>query len=162
TGGSITLTPAQLAGLALVSDGETQHFDLTVTATVVDGQTPGVPLDPLQTAFVTKTLHVDVTPVADVPKLGVPDAVFGESDNAIPISISTPVVTETNDPDAFVTSLTISGIPSDATLTNSSGALSFSNGSITFTGEQLAAGALNGLAIKPTSADGTGGAPGID
>jgi len=35
--GSVTLTPAQLAGLTLTSDGEAQHFDLTVTATAVDG-----------------------------------------------------------------------------------------------------------------------------
>ena len=75
TGGSITLTPAQLAGLALVSDGETQHFDLSVTATVVDGQIPGAPLDPLRTASVTKSLHVDVTPVADTPILNVPTGI---------------------------------------------------------------------------------------
>ena len=35
--GSWTLTPAQLAGLTLTSDGETQHFNLTVTAANVDG-----------------------------------------------------------------------------------------------------------------------------
>ncbi|HEV7579439.1 MAG TPA: hypothetical protein VGO77_03345, partial [Mycobacterium sp.] len=278
TDGSITLTPAQLAGLALVSDGETQHFDLTVTATVIDGETPGTPLDPLQTATVAKTLHVDVTPVAETPNLNVPTVVLngdvdqpislgisaaltevddpdsllsilidkvppgvslnhgaiaftdpdtgftawavdpadladltvkgdgtaasftlhvtasasdgtatpasishdiavtvgpvgptftvhdasGLEDTAIPLSISMPVVTETNDPDAFVTSLTIGGIPSDATLANSSGALSFSNGSITFTAQQLAAGALNGLTITPTSADGVNPGPGTD
>src|SRR5258707_894250 len=48
--GTLSLTPEQLAGLTLTSDGEIQHFDLTVTATVVDGHTPGAPLDPLQTA----------------------------------------------------------------------------------------------------------------
>ncbi|HLJ00226.1 MAG TPA: type I secretion C-terminal target domain-containing protein [Bradyrhizobium sp.] len=72
TNGSITLTPTQLASLTLTSDGETQHFDLTVTATTVDGQIPGTPLSPLQTASTTATLHVDVTPVADAPTLNIP------------------------------------------------------------------------------------------
>src|SRR4029077_14031454 len=36
-GGSWMLTPAQLAGLTLTSDGETQHFDLTVTALNTEG-----------------------------------------------------------------------------------------------------------------------------
>src|SRR4029077_13822062 len=35
--GSYTLTPAQLAGLTLTSDGETKSFDLTVKATTTDG-----------------------------------------------------------------------------------------------------------------------------
>src|SRR5262249_32871103 len=62
-GGTVALTAAQLAGLALTSDGETQHFDLTVTATAVeDGDTAGA-------ASTSKTLHVDVTPVAEPPVL---------------------------------------------------------------------------------------------
>jgi len=55
-----------------------------------------------------------------------------------------------NDPNGTL-SLTISGIPADASLSNSRGALTFSNGSITFTSAQLAGGALNGLSITPAS-----------
>src|SRR5260370_22600383 len=52
--GSYTLTPGQLAGLTLTSDGETQHFDLTVKATTTDaGDTSIEPTPALQP-------HVDV------------------------------------------------------------------------------------------------------
>src|SRR5439155_7273726 len=49
-GCSWTLTPLQLAGLTLTSDGETQHFDLTVTATTTDGAS---------TAPTAGSIHVD-------------------------------------------------------------------------------------------------------
>jgi len=65
--GSYTLTPAQLGGLTLTSDGEVQHFDLGVTATTTDGGSPF-------TAATTGAIHVDVTPVADAPTLSVADA----------------------------------------------------------------------------------------
>ena len=58
--GSWTLTPAQLAGLTLTSDGEVQHFTLTVT---------GAATDAAITATSTATLNVSVTPVADTPTL---------------------------------------------------------------------------------------------
>src|SRR5262249_4283120 len=48
-------------------------------------------------------------------------------------------------------SLTISGIPAGATLSNSQGTLTVANGTISFTSAQLAAGVLNGLAVTPSS-----------
>ena len=64
--GSVTLTPAQLAGLTLTGDGEAgagrlKSFDLTVTATAVDGG------DTATSASVSETFHVSVAPVADTP-----------------------------------------------------------------------------------------------
>jgi hypothetical protein len=55
--GSVTLTQAQLTGLALISDGEDQHFNLTVTATAIDGGNAAT------AASTTSTLHVDVAPL---------------------------------------------------------------------------------------------------
>ena len=52
-----------------------------------------------------------------------------------------------------LSSVTISGIPSGATLSNTNGnTLTVAGGSITFTASQLAAGILNGLAITPATA----------
>jgi VCBS repeat-containing protein len=56
TNGSAALTPSELAGLTLTGDAVTQHFDLTLTASAVDGKSVGIP--------VTTTLHVDVAPIA--------------------------------------------------------------------------------------------------
>jgi hypothetical protein len=51
-----------------------------------------------------------------------------------------------------LSSMTISGIPSGATLSNTNGnTLTVSGGSITFTANQLASGILNGLAIIPAN-----------
>jgi uncharacterized protein YcsI (UPF0317 family) len=80
------------------------------------------------------------------PTLTVHDASGGE-DQPIALSISA----RENDPNGTL-SLAISGIPANAILSNSQGALTFSNGSITFTSAQLAGGALNGLSITPPSA----------
>ena len=114
-GGSVKLTPAQLAGLSLTSDGEIQHFDLTVTATTVDGQTPGTPLSPLQTASTTGAIHIDVTPVPFAPTL---DAIV------TPASINEDTTIALNltphfevDADATNT-VTIAGLPSNAILNN--------------------------------------------
>jgi len=51
---TLTLTPAQLNGLTLTSDGENQHFDLKVTATTVDGG------DAATAASTFAFLHVDI------------------------------------------------------------------------------------------------------
>ena len=57
------------------------------------------------------------------------------------------------DPDESL-SITITGIPPDATLSNTNGdTLTHPGGSITFTQAMLTAGVLTGLAITPTSAD---------
>src|SRR5258707_894249 len=67
--GTLSLTPEQLAGLTLTSDGEIQHFDLTVTRS--EEHTPELQSRhyPLRRLPPEKTLHVDVTPVADAPHL---------------------------------------------------------------------------------------------
>ncbi len=77
----------------------------------------------------------------------------GTEDQPIALSIS-PALTESGaaDPDASL-SLTITGIPADASLSNAQGALAFTAGSITLSAAQLAAGALDGLSITPAQAD---------
>src|ERR1700747_3408627 len=65
--GSYTLAPTDLSGLSLTSDGETQHFDLSVVATATDGGSLTT------TASTAGSIHVDVTPVADAPSLSVGD-----------------------------------------------------------------------------------------
>src|SRR4030081_2202334 len=129
--GPLSLPPDQLAGLTLTSDGESQHFDLTVTATVIDGQISGVPLDPLQTAATTQTLHVDVTPVADAPTLDV-TAASGHEDQSIALSIR-PALSEA-DPDAAITTITISGVPAGVIFNHGT----LSNGTLSLTPDQLA------------------------
>ena len=70
-GGSWTLTPAELSGLTLTSDGETQTFTLNVTATTTDGGSPN-------TATTSGTIGVTVTPVADAPHLDLDSSTVGD------------------------------------------------------------------------------------
>ncbi|MGA1857560.1 calcium-binding protein, partial [Azospirillum sp. 11R-A] len=134
SGGSITLTPGQLAGLAITpplnSDAD---FTLTVTATSRDGSAA-----PASTSL---PLVVTVNPVTDTPTLSV-SAATGNEDSAIPLTI-TPALTDTDGSETL--SITISGIPAGASLANAAGdTLSISNGAVTLTPGQLA-----GLRITP-------------
>ena len=132
--GSITLTPAQLAGLKITPPLNSDvDFDLTVTATAKDGVAAPV--------SIAKTLSVTVNPVSDTPTLTV-QAATGNEDSAIPLTIS-PALTDTDGTE--VLTVTIAGIPSGATLANDlNGVLTVTGGSITLTPEQLA-----GLKITP-------------
>ncbi|MFC5351077.1 tandem-95 repeat protein [Azospirillum lipoferum] len=136
---SITLTQAQLAGLAIKPPSNSDaDFNLTVTATARDGSAAPV--------SVTSTLAVTVNPVSDAPTLTV-SAATGDEDTAIPLSI-TSALTDSSE----VLSITIAGIPTGATLINSAGnSLTVSGGSITLTPAQLA-----GLKIMPPQNDHTG------
>ena len=150
-GKTLTLTPAQLANLTLTSDGEVQHFNLTVTATTVDGGSTAT------AASTTKTLHVDVTPVADAPVVNVTNA-SGNEDQAIALNIQ-PVLSEA-DADAAITSVTITGIPAGVTF--SQGTVSPDGKTLTLTPAQLAGLTLTGdgevqhfdLTVTATTVDG--------
>src|SRR5205085_2041019 len=92
--GSYTLTPAQLVGLTLTSDGEVETFALSVTATTTDGANPLT----AATASTSGTINVTVAPVADAPHLdldGVAAAdqhtgtAAGNEDTAIALDIAT-------------------------------------------------------------------------
>jgi len=125
--GSWTLTPAQLAGLTLTSDGEVQHFDLTVTATTVDGGNAAT------AASTSGTLHINVTPVADAPTLVIGAAtVSGNEDQAIALPIQAAL--SEADADA-VLSVTLTGVPAGVTL---SAGIHNADGSWTLTPAQLA------------------------
>src|SRR4029079_14340624 len=94
--GSWTLTPAQLAGLTLTSDGEVQHFDLTATATTIDGGY-------VATAVSTSgSFHVDVTPVADAPTLTL-QKVVAQGLEGIPIALGISAALGEIDNDAVLT-----------------------------------------------------------
>src|ERR1700676_4557809 len=174
--GSWTLTPAQLVGLTLASDGEAQHFTLAVTGTATDAAI---------TATSTATLNVSVTPVADTPTLTLgilgappPPILFGEDGplNKAPIAGVSPLSANVSgvedrpialaikaalgevDADA-VLSVTISGIPSGVAL---SAGTHNADGSVTLTPAQLAGLTLTGdgettnfdLKVTATAVDG--------
>ncbi|PWC49437.1 hypothetical protein TSA6c_25115 [Azospirillum sp. TSA6c] len=136
--GSITLTPAQLAGLKITpplnDDGD---FTLTVTATSTDGSAAP--------ASTVAQLAVTVLPVSDTPTLLVNPAAVAE-DGTVALSI-TPALTDPSE----TLSVTIANIPTGAHLSNTAGdTLTIVNGAITLTPAQLA-----GLSITPPHDSGT-------
>jgi hypothetical protein len=129
--GSVTLTPAQLAGLTITPAADSDaDFTLTVTATSTDGT---------DTATTTASLPVTVVAVADAPELTV-QAASGDEDTAIALDIAA-ALTDTDDSE--VLSVTISDIPVGATL--SAGTVN-GDGSVTLTPAEL-----TGLTITPAA-----------
>jgi len=135
-----TVTQAQLAGLSFVPDN---HFsgsvDLTVTVTA--SESGGTPLG------VVSPMTVTVNPVADTPNLTVTDAVTGNEDTTISLTISASLI----DASETLSNVTISGVPTGATffdVSNAPASISAvgtnnGDGSWTFTVAEL-----SGLAIK--------------
>src|SRR5207248_3097011 len=133
-GDTYTLTPAQLAGLYLFSDGEVQTFTLNVTATTTDGGSTTT------TASTSGTIGVTVTPVADAPHLDLNSGTLGDQHTATAAGnedthIALDITTSLSEVDAdAVISVTITGVPAGATL--SAGTLN-NDGSYTLTPAQL-------------------------
>ncbi|SIO49174.1 hypothetical protein SAMN05443247_06378 [Bradyrhizobium erythrophlei] len=100
-GGTLTLTPAELSGLTLTSDGEVQNFSLHVVAGTTDAGSPA--------ANASTDIAVTVTPVADAPTLTAPALASGNEDAPIALNI-TDVLSEI-DGDASLTNVTITGVP---------------------------------------------------
>ncbi len=115
--GSWTVTPAQLTGLNLTA-GEVTHATLTVTATNTEGAT----------ASTSQTIPLTVNPVA--PTLAVPTTLTVTDYGAVALGIS-----ETPFDARDTVSVTITGVPSDATL---SAGIKNNDGSWTLTPAQLA------------------------
>ncbi|MBO6948692.1 MAG: DUF4114 domain-containing protein [Rhodospirillales bacterium] len=130
--GSYTLTSQQLAGLVVSVEPGSEDFDLSITATATE--------DDGDTASVSTTIGVDV-PVGDVsaesPDLTANNA-SGNEDASIPLDISSSL-TDTDGSESL--SITISGVPSDATLSAGT-----NNNDGTWT---LGAGDLDGLSVLP-------------
>ncbi|MDQ0537419.1 hypothetical protein QO018_006323, partial [Azospirillum picis] len=127
--GSWTLSPAQLAGLALTPPANfSGSLDLTVTATAsVNGTQAGY----------TETLTVTVGAVADAPSLALLPA-YGREDQPIGLTIAAHLT----DIDGSETlSVTIAGVPTGATLS-----AGIHNADGTWT---LSAAQLSGLTITP-------------
>ncbi|MFH1805020.1 MAG: Ig-like domain-containing protein [Pseudomonadota bacterium] len=125
--GSWSLTPDQLSGLTITPPADySGSFDLSVTATSVDGE---------DVASVSDTITVDVVGVADAPTLDVADASVAE-DSAITLDIDA-ALTDASE----VLGITISGVPDGAVLSAGS---NNGDGSWSLTPDQL-----SGLAITP-------------
>jgi Putative Ig domain len=142
SGGTLTLTPAQLAGLRITPPPHSDvDFALTVTATATETANG-------TSAATVRTLPVQVEAEADAPLLTVGTATGGE-DSRIPLSITTGLV----DADGSESlSIVISNIPAGSILTNAAGdTLTPVNGTLTLTPAQLA-----GLGILPPADRDTG------
>ncbi len=122
--GSWTLAPEELAGLTLTPPADFNgDLTLDVTATATEGA---------ETASTTDSFTVSVAAVADAPVLTVSD-VAGSEDGAIALDITA------TSPDTLT--VTVSGIPTDATL---SAGIDNGDGSWTLAPEELA-----GLTLTP-------------
>ena len=120
--GTWTLTPAQLSGLSLKA-GEVTAANLTITATNTQGAT----------ASTSKSIALTVNPVS--PTLTAPTSLAVAEDGTVALGI-----TETPFDSRDIVSITISGVPGDATL---SAGTKNSNGTWTLTPAQL-----SGLSLK--------------
>jgi len=107
--GTWTLSPDQLSGLTIKPEADySGTFDLSVTATAVDGTATATTPTPV-------SLTVSVMPDADMPTV---TATAGAAVEGNPITLSiSPAVTDTDGSEA-VTAMTISGVPAGATLSN--------------------------------------------
>ncbi|MDP2699600.1 MAG: Ig-like domain-containing protein, partial [Thalassospira sp.] len=125
--GSWSLTPDQISGLTITPPADySGSFDLSVTATSVDGE---------DVASVSDTITVDVTGVADAPVLDVSGA-SGTEDSAIALDINA-ALTDASE----VLSITIGNVPEGAVL---SAGTDNGDGSWSLTPDQL-----SGLTITP-------------
>ncbi|URK19804.1 Ig-like domain-containing protein [Thalassospira sp. GO-4] len=125
--GTWTLNPDQLEGLTITpAEDFSGSFDLGVTATSADGE---------DVATTTGSITVDVSGVADAPRLDVADA-SGNEDSAIALDIDAGLADSSE-----VLSVTISGVPDGATLSAGT-----DNGDGTWT---LNPDQLEGLTITP-------------
>ena len=129
-GGNWTLTAPQLVGLKLNAGETAATLHVTATNTTTGEVASSAPSD----------IAVTVNPLAETPiavTLTPSASTVGEG-SSVTLAISA------IEPDADGTlSYTLSGIPSDATLSNANGALTPSGGSITLAANQLA-----GLTLK--------------
>ncbi|WP_289078436.1 hypothetical protein, partial [uncultured Thalassospira sp.] len=101
--GTVTLTAAELAGLTITPPADYYgSFDLTVTATSVDGS---------DSASVSETLTVQVENVADGPELTLGLPALCLEDTACGLTIDVGVLAPSE-----VLEVTIEGLPNDATL----------------------------------------------
>src|SRR5205085_2114166 len=93
-----------------VPDGDAD-FDLTVIATATETANNS-------TASTPGTIHVDVHAVADAPSLSVSSPATGVEGSTIPLSISASLTDPSGEGvDNDSLSITVSGLPSGATLT---------------------------------------------
>ena len=130
--GTWTLTPGQLTGLTITPpDDSDVDFSLSVSATSTEA-------DGGDTATTIATLNVDVTAIADAPTVNVSN-VTGQEDSPILLNIG--VALEDTDGSEPITDITISGVPTGASLSAGT-----DNGDGTWT---LTTGDLAGLTITP-------------
>jgi hypothetical protein len=142
TGGQITLTESQLVGLTLTA-GET-NASLSVTATGGAG------------TATSPTNILTVTPVAETPSVFLTLGSTTVNEGAA-VGIT---ITSTQADGEGTSTYTLTGVPSDATLSDTAGALTVIGGQVTLTEGQLAsltltAGETNAsLSVTATSSEG--------
>jgi VCBS repeat-containing protein len=145
---SVTLTADQLPGLTLTAGSA--EVGQTVTLAVQAQVTDGVSI----ADSAVQTLSIPI--FAEPPALSVPSLVTANSNGSVALPISA-----TGDADDVI-SVTISGIPSDASLSDNAGPLTVVNGSVTLTPAQLAGLSLHAgttpatLTVTATNAEGSG------
>ncbi len=128
TGGSITLNPSELTGLTL-NAGEVTTATLTVTATNTEGVTA---------SSAPQTIDLTVNPVAPALTLA-HNTLSVNEDGTVALGIG-----ETPFDARDTVSVTITGIPGDATLTDANGdTLTVTGGSITLNPSELTGLTLN-------------------
>ena len=121
-----------------IQPGNDTNFALSVQATDTSGNA-----SPVASEAVT------VNPLAPTVT---PGPVSGTAGQAIALNLGIVANGRAGDSNSL-SSVTIGGIPTGATLSNTNGnTLTIANGSITFSAAQLAAGVLNGLAVTPAGA----------
>ena len=136
---SVNVTNWNLSSLTIIPPNDT-NFTLQIAATEVDAE-----------GNLSKTTNgselVTVNPLAPIV---LPESVSGVEGQPIalhPVILPAGLLGDSN----TIDSVTISDIPSGATLSDSNGTLTVAGGSITFDAAELAAGVLNGLAITPSN-----------
>ena len=118
--GSWTLTPTQLTDLTLTA-GEVSNATLTVTATEAG------------TASASQNISLTVNPVAEIPILTLGGTTASVNEGS---TVVLPSITASGDSDDSVT-LTIAGLASGATITDSVDGTVFSGSSFTLTGAEV-------------------------
>ena len=134
--GTWTLTADQLDGLTIIPSLHSDT-DFTLTLSVTATETANN-----DTATTTRTIDVTVNAVADIPELIVTATAEGSEDSAIGLAITAPSLVDA-DGSETLSSITITGVPTDAVL---SAGTDNTGGSWTLLPEQLP-----GLTVSPAA-----------
>ncbi|ETR66110.1 MAG: hypothetical protein OMM_13242, partial [Candidatus Magnetoglobus multicellularis str. Araruama] len=109
--GSYTLTTDQLSGLSLIPPLNNSD-DMTLTVQVTAMETANS-----NSSTITKSIHIDIIPVADKPELTVTPIAAGNEDTAIQLTISPPSLID-QDQSEILSDITLFNLPDHVVLSN--------------------------------------------